>query len=144
MAVVRRLNNLKKVPGAELQKNRNKLARASWKYHFFKLSEVDNYVNYLTDDVKPESPQTLRHTTLTKLNYFIPARVYTGKWSVGKVFMKYHTGFKLGQFTKTRKPFYFRSKKKKSVTKKNPISLIFKYVTGGRPYASCNPLSSRC
>jgi len=61
-----------------------------------------------------------RRTTLTKLNYFIPAVLYTGKWSVEKNFTRYHVGFKLGQFTKTRKPFYFRSKKKKNVTKKKP------------------------
>lgn len=59
-----------------------------------------------------------RKITLTKLNYFIPALLHTGKWLVERNFTKYHTSFKLGQFTKNRKPFYFRSKKKKKCYKK--------------------------
>lgn len=106
------------------------MARASWKFHFFQLTEVEHYANYLTDDLKPEYPMVNRRTTLTKLNYFIPAVLYTGKWSVEKNFTRYHVGFKLGQFTKTRKPFYFRSKKKKNVTKKNHVSLTIKYTAG--------------
>lgn len=73
-----------------------------------------------------------RRTTLTKLNYFIPSLLYTGKWSVEKNFTKYHVGFKLGQFTKTRKPFYFRSKKKKKCYKKKLfiiLNLIHSLVT---------------
>lgn len=107
----------------------NKLARASWKFHFFQLSEMEHYANYLTDDIKPEYPMVNRRTTLTKLNYFIPALLYTGKWSVEKNFTRYHVGFKLGQYTKTRKPFYFRSKKKKNVTKKNYLSFTVKYTS---------------
>lgn len=90
---------------------------------------MEHYANYLTDDIKPEYPMVNRRTTLTKLNYFIPALLYTGKWSVEKNFTRYHVGFKLGQYTKTRKPFYFRSKKKKNVTKKNYLSFTVKYTS---------------
>lgn len=96
----------------------NNLARASWKYHFFRLSEIEHYANYLTDDIKPYDVTTYRRNTITKLNYFIPTTIHTGKWSIDKDFTKYHISFKIGQFTKNRKPFYFRSKKKKNVTKK--------------------------
>ncbi len=79
MVVVRKLSNQKKVLEDELQKKENKLARASWKYHFFQLSEVEHYANYLSDDIKPDTPMTNRRITLTKLNYYIPSTLYTGK-----------------------------------------------------------------
>ena len=94
------------------------MARASWKYHFFKESEVEHYVNYLTDG-EVFSYNNKRKTTITKLNYYLPSFVYTGKYEIERRFSRYHIGFKLGQFTKNRKPFYFRSKKKKNVTKKH-------------------------
>ncbi len=105
------------------------MARASWKYHFFREREIGYYSEYLSDDVRPYDAVSYRHNTITKLNYFIPVSIYTGKWWVDKNFTKYHTSFKIGQFTKTRKPYYFRSKKKKNVTKKNYLSRNFKHVT---------------
>lgn len=93
------------------------MARSSWKYHFFKLNELEQYVNYLTDNEVVSTTVPKRKTTLHKFNYFIPQTLHTGKWLVDKYFSKYHIGFKLGQFTKNRKPYYFRSKKKKNVTK---------------------------
>lgn len=110
-------NNLKKVLGVELQRKENNLARASWKYHFFRKNEIEHYVNYLADDIKPVDAVVYRHNTITKLNYFIPTTINSGKVLVDKNFTKYHIGCKIGQFTKSRKPFYFRSKKK-NVTKK--------------------------
>lgn len=110
-------------------KKQNKLARASWKYHFFQSSEVEHYANYLADDIRPEAPMRNRKITLTKLNYFIPAVLHTGKWLVERNFTKYHVSFKLGQFTKNRKPFYFRSKKKKNVTKEDLLSIHLKIAS---------------
>lgn len=101
-----------------MQNVKNKLARASWKYHFFKDADVENYANYLTDAPSEFDFNSLRKTTITKLNFFKPAVISTGKYTVEKYLTKYHIGFKLGGFTKNRKPFYFRSKKKKNVTKK--------------------------
>lgn len=94
------------------------MARASWKYHFFNKSDVEHYTNYLIDEIKPTDINLKRHTTLTKLNYFIPTEIYFGKSTIIKNFSRYHISFKVGQFTKNRKPFFFRSKKKKNVTKK--------------------------
>ena len=92
------------------------MARASWKYHFYKKNEITAYVNYLLD-VPQSEILSKRKTTITKLNCFNYAEVYTGKYTLEKRFSKYHIGLKLGAFTKNRKPFYFRSKKKKMLQK---------------------------
>lgn len=108
------------------------MARAGWKYHFFRSEDITNYLNYLTDDFyEDESVYTnSRFKTITKLNYFTPLTVYTGKWLVNKNLTKHYFGIKVGQLTKTRKPFYFRSKKKKkNVRKKNPVSIWFSNFT---------------
>lgn len=98
------------------------MARASWKFHPFKDYEVEQYINYITDNhVDLIESNNKRINTIHKLNYFIPVSLHTGKWLIEKNLTKYHFSFKLGQFTKNRKPFYFRSKKKKNV-KKNYLS----------------------
>jgi hypothetical protein len=108
------------------------VARASWKYYFYKDFEVDQYVDKLIDEpIISNSFNNKRHSTLHKLNFFLPTQIHTGKWIIEKLFTKYHIGFKLGQFTKTRKPYYFRSKKKRSVTKKNYVPSTIKYLTSG-------------
>ncbi len=93
------------------------MARSSWKYHFYKTEDIENYINYLTDS-SVYNNLTSRVATITKLNFFRQGLIYTGKYEVLKNFSRYHIGFKVGAFTKNRKPFYFRSKKKKNVTKK--------------------------
>jgi ribosomal protein S19 len=93
------------------------VAKSSWKYHFYKKSDIECYIDYITD-TQNNSYNSCRNTTLTKLNSFKPSILYSGKYTFERFFTKYHIGFKLGSFTKTRKPFYFRSKKKKNVTKK--------------------------
>ena len=112
MAVEQSQNNLKKAHEVELQKIKNKLARASWKYHFYIQTEVEDYTDYLIDQ-NPTKLNLVRKTTLTKLNFFKIGYIYSGKYTVEKKFSKLHIGFKLGEFTKNRKPFFFRSKKKK-------------------------------
>lgn len=81
-------------------------------------------MNFLTDEnyVNEASFTTKRHNTITKLNCFTYPEIYTGKWVVEQRLTSHYIGFKLGQVTKTRKPYYFRSKKKKNVTKKNKLS----------------------
>ena len=98
----------------------DKLARSSWKYHFYRKNEIESYVDYLTDKFH-HTPLTDRKITLTKLNYYKPGTLYTGKYTISMIFSVNHVGFKLGAFTKNRKPFYFRSKKKKNVTKKYTV-----------------------
>lgn len=98
------------------------MARAGWKYYFFKDFEVEQYSDYLFDDlVLPQVLNNKRHNTIHLLNYFLPVDIHTGKWTIDRKFNKYFINFKLGQFTKNRKPFYFRSKKKRFDTKKNRV-----------------------
>lgn len=54
-----------------------------------------------------------RNLTISNLNFRTTKSVYQGKVFVYFNPSDYHVGFKLGSFTKTRKPFFFRSKKKK-------------------------------
>jgi ribosomal protein S19 len=54
-----------------------------------------------------------RRAVVSKLSLVTDAYVYQGKCFVLFALTPLHLGYKLGQFTKTRKPFFFRSKKKK-------------------------------
>ena len=72
----------------------------------------------MTDNTVEIVNHPSRYITINKLNYHNINNLYTGKWEVEKTFTLQHVSFKLGQFTKTRKPYYFRSKKKKNDTKK--------------------------
>lgn len=50
---------------------------------------------------------------INRLNFFLKRTIHQGKVTVLFHPTKYHIGYKSSQFTKTRKPFFFRSKKKK-------------------------------
>jgi hypothetical protein len=113
------LNNLKKAHEAELLNIANKLARSSGKYHYYLKSEINSYINNLLDMPNNEFVYR-RHATLTQLNQNQLGIIHTGKYTIEKFFSKYHIGLKIGSFTKSRKPYYFRSKKK-NVTKKYTI-----------------------
>ncbi len=91
------------------------MARAGWKFYMFRDLDIENYVNYITDDTTILNRQpNKRHLTIHQLNYFLPVTLHTGKWSIEPQLTKFHFGFKYGQLTKNRKPYYFRSKKKKN------------------------------
>lgn len=83
---------------------------------------MEHFVDYFTDS-QVIGFTSNRRVTITKLNYFLPSLLYTGKYSFERTFSRYHIGFKLGQFTKNRKPFYFRSKKKKMSQKNTNYNL---------------------
>ncbi len=105
------------------------MARASWKYHYFSYIDIFHYMEWLSDDQPEYQPtKAKRHVTLHKLNGSWTYSLYTGKWTFHKYFTKYHYGYKLGQFTKTRKPFYFRSKKKKKKCYKKKQIIIMYYL----------------
>ena len=89
------------------------MARASWKFHFFKNFEVEQYINHIVEESYDlNTKNNNRNSTIHKLNFFLPLNLHTGKWLIKPNLTKFHIGFKLGQLTKTRKPFFFRSKKK--------------------------------
>ena len=54
-----------------------------------------------------------RRSTFNKLNCYSHRVVHIGNVFVYLNPSRFHIGLKLGSFTKTRKPFFFRSKKKK-------------------------------
>ena len=97
----------------------NKLARSSWKYHYYSSDDVESYITHLLD-IPNDDYNHRRYATLTQFNYFKPGVIYTGKYTFERSFLKYHLGLKIGCFSKNRKPYYFRSKKK-NVTKKYTI-----------------------
>ena len=54
-----------------------------------------------------------RYLTINRLNFKEKRIVYQGKYKVFFDPSVYCLNYKLGMFSKTRKPFFFRSKKKK-------------------------------
>lgn len=89
------------------------MARSVFKYYSFNNSEIINYIFFLTEYKKLINLESKRCTTITKLNDYLSFNIHTGKWIVLKRIQSNYWGFKLGQLTKTRKPFFFRSKKKR-------------------------------
>ena len=95
------------------------MARSRWKFFFYKKFEVEKYVNYFLDEyVEATDINYKRFSTIHYFNFFLPVKIHFGKLSIFKSFSKYYIGWKLGSFTKTKKPFYFRSKKKRYVNNK--------------------------
>ena len=89
------------------------MARVSWKFYPFRDQEIEAYIEHITDTYSTfNDNNNKRHLTVHKLNFHMPFKIYTGKWTIQRELTKFHFGYKLGQLTKTRKPFYFRSKKK--------------------------------
>lgn len=90
------------------------MARSTLKHIYFKEIEVEQYIsNIISENLLITDLNNKRTTTINYLNVFIPVSIHFGKQYLEKTFLKYHIGFKLGAFTKTKKPFYFRSKKKR-------------------------------
>lgn len=56
------------------------MARAGWKYFFFKDFEVEQYADYLFDDIiVSQKLNNRRHNTIHMLNCFLPVEIHTGK-----------------------------------------------------------------
>lgn len=90
------------------------MSKSAWKFLF--VSEYDLFT-YLKTYMKrlrlPKYAPNLRAKTVNNWNYRFWFQVHQGKYIVRVRPTIYHTGYKLGSFTKTRKPFFFRSKKKR-------------------------------
>lgn len=75
-----------------------------------------SYFNYLisnkTYGVKKKK-KTSKKKTIIKWNNFYSAIIHQGRHTNVLTQVDDHIGFKFGEFTKTRKPFFFRGKKKK-------------------------------
>ena len=88
--------------------------RSSWKYFTLESTVLEKQYGMLLG--KPQPKQlVLKNRKLSVTNFFINSlcKIHQGKFSVRFRLNEFYLGYKLGQFTKTRKPFFFRSKKKK-------------------------------
>lgn len=88
------------------------MSRVSWKFTW--ATEDDLF--YFYKQIDPTFQfyfVPFRHTTVNNLNNNQEYSLYQGKYLVNIYTDKFCLNRKLGMFTKTRKPFFFRSKKKK-------------------------------
>lgn len=96
---------------------KNKVSKSSWKYLQTNKEEMKYFLRdfYLEKKLRGKTvlPTKNKSITLNHLNYNNVYIIYQGKFWVRKKFSIYTIGRNFGQFIKTRKPFYFRSKKKK-------------------------------
>jgi ribosomal protein S19 len=54
-----------------------------------------------------------KRKTIVVWNNFYAAKIHQGRYHNQLLQSELHLSFKFGEFTKTRKPFFFRSKKKR-------------------------------
>lgn len=90
------------------------MAKSTWK--FLSTVVADKYI-YLIDYLNLYFDTFLwrqkRNITFNNLNVSYLYSIHQGKVDVSVFPISWHISFKTGAFTKTRKPFFFRSKKKK-------------------------------
>lgn len=73
------------------------------KNYFFKLIEKNTKKNYLV----------YRNLTINNWNIKPLVKIYQGRYNSVFKITPFHIGIKYSQLSKTRKPFFFRTKKKK-------------------------------
>lgn len=90
------------------------MAKSAWKFTFFSNEDLYCYARNL-QIVKLKQTVNLnnRWKTINKWNYRNLYKVSQGKYKTTVRPTLYHISQKLGLFAKTRKPFFFRTKKKK-------------------------------
>lgn len=91
------------------------MSRSASKFIF--ITEYD-LATYLKTQIQPfysvQFQPNIRQKTFNKWNYKSYYYIPQGKYTVKVRPTLYHLAYKVGSFAKTRKPFFFRSKKKKS------------------------------
>lgn len=88
------------------------MSRVSWKFSW--ATDDDLYLFYQT--INPSFSYNFipfRSTTVNNLNNHREFHLHQGKYHTYVYVTKFALNRKLGMFTKTRKPFFFRSKKKR-------------------------------
>ena len=93
------------------------MAKSAWKFLNFNKNQL---YRYLFDIRQTQKLQGLQHVQLVKnnitinnLNYMHTYRFHLGNYFVTKRFYYYTIRSKCLEFLKFKKPFHFRSKKKK-------------------------------
>lgn len=90
------------------------MAKSNWK--FTSVYEDELYIYYSKIDKQYLdffNKLTLRKRTINAWTINKKFLIHQGKHLVACQTTPFHQTFKFGSFTKTRKPFFFRSKKKK-------------------------------
>ncbi len=90
------------------------MARSAWKYLVLYSDDLYKYFNNLIkDSYKSKIRFQDRDRTINLWNYKRKCKIYNGKISRHFSPNQFLVNLKFGIFSKTRKPFFFRSKKKK-------------------------------
>lgn len=88
------------------------MSRSNWKFVYHSEKDICSFYKTINPTFEYISNND-RYMTVNRLNYKERRVVYQGKYKVFFDSSIYCINYKLGMFSKTRKPFFFRSKKKK-------------------------------
>lgn len=136
MAAGQKLNNRSYRRGVESQ-NITKMSRSNWKYTWGTENDLHMFFNKITR-VNVFAPQTYRHKTINHLNSNRLYLIHQGKVKHLVDTSEYYVDHKLGLASKTRKPFFFRSKKKRNVWQR-----VYFYEVSSQHSAAPHTVSSR-
>lgn len=89
------------------------MSRSSYKFLPFFKHELNNYFFNLIEKKKISNYKVNRNITVNYWNIKTKVKIYQGRYNSIFKITKYHIGYKYSQLSKTRKPFFFRTKKKK-------------------------------
>ena len=88
------------------------MSRSNYKYLPLYNDDMMEYFFFSINKTQIKTRKISKLKTITKWNNFTKANLHQGRYSNIIFCTNNHLGFKFGQFTKTRKPFFFRGKKK--------------------------------
>lgn len=88
------------------------MARSCKKFLSVSISDFFQYILELEDATRNEFI-VARNKTINNLNCRAIYTLHQGKVKHRLPFNEYYIGYKAGEISKTRKPFFFRSKRKK-------------------------------
>lgn len=88
------------------------MARATWKFLWTTENDIEKFYNSIDEEFSFFS-EMYRHKTLNMLNINQRYFIHQGKTKTSCFVASKHIRKKVGMLSKTRKPFFFRSKKKK-------------------------------
>lgn len=91
-----------------------KVAKSGYKFIFTSYNDLLIYFKKLIPLKKIKLRRmNFRSCTVNKWNINFRYYIHQGKYKRLAVITNFHIGYKLGMLVQTRKPFFFRSKKKK-------------------------------
>lgn len=88
------------------------MGRSNFKFLYYSEKDLCSFFKKINPNFEYNSNNT-RYMTLNKLNLLEKRYVYQGQNKVYFKSSEYCLGYKLGMFSKTRRPFFFRQKKKR-------------------------------